>query len=265
MATSAVTTSSRFPSTSEIKEAMVTAGTTIEGADYLVNRVKALADNSKFMSKHPELRDNVIAAVEKFAEYVTFKLTSNAQPWSAQQPETSDFKNMQKNMAEAATEKLGGRLADVKIYYDVSDQGQYTRAYRSSKGALDDNETEVLDNQFSSWLATKGEHGYVVKGGYLYDSSTKNFNEDERLSEAQVKEMLADGSLTQHLEKELVDSVSLQHYSGAQKEARVKQDVEAAIEQIAAVETRVTAAPSSATAAESVSDAEPQEGASFSG
>lgn len=255
MVNAVVSSSGRFPTTAEIREAMVTAGTSIGGSEYLVERIQAQAEASKFMGKHTELRDNVVGAVEKFAQYVAYKLNSSAQPWSGQAPETSSFKNMHKNIADAATEKLDVRLADVTIYYNVSADGKYERAYRSSTGNIDKEAAAALDNQFGSWLAAKDEHGYKIKGGYIYKSDTQTYNENERISADQIKEWLADGTLEKHLEKAITDKATVERYvPQAAQQATAKQSTAPTAEQATSKTTESEVEPEG-----------PQQGSSFSG
>lgn len=239
MATSSIASSSRFPTTDEIKEAMEMAGASIEGAQYLAARVKNLAANSKFMNKSPELRDNIIAAVDKFVEYVEFKLTANGQPWSGQQVETSDLRNMQENIAEAAAKELSGKLTDVRLDYAVSEKGHFVRGYAAGKGALNPEEAETIDKFFNGWLASEG---YKIKAGFLYNINAETV-EENRISEDVVKEKIADGSLEKYMaEKGVNATLRTRDYPGAPKEARVKREVEAAVDKAATA--RVTEEPS---------------------
>lgn len=222
---------SRFPSTTEIKSAMEMAGASIEGTEYLVSRIKTLADNSKLLSKSPELRANVIAAIEQFAEYVKFKLTANGQPWSGQQVETSDLKNMQKNIAASAVKELAGKLTDVKLDYAVSAQGHYVRGYSAGSGALDSKSVESLDQLFNAWLASKD---YIIKGGYLYNANDSVQGENTRIGADVVKKLMAEGGLQEFMEaKGFNASMNARDYPGEQVQA--KQDVESAVQQTSRV------------------------------
>ncbi|EHL30769.1 hypothetical protein [Legionella drancourtii] len=220
---------SRFPSTTEIKSAMEMAGSSIEGTEYLVSRIKKLAENSKLLSKSPELKANVIAAIEQFAEYVKFKLTTHGQPWSGQRIETSDLKNMQKNIAESAAKELTGKLSEVKLDYAVSEKGHYVRGYSSNNGALDSKSVESLDKLFNAWLASKD---YVIKGGYLYSANDSVQGENMRISADVVKKLMAEGGLQEFMaEKGFNTSMKARDYPGEQKEAQAQQEVEYAVEQ----------------------------------
>jgi hypothetical protein len=220
--------SSRFPSTTEIKSAMEMAGGSIEGTEYLVSRIKTLAENSKLLRKSPELKANVIAAIEQFAEYVKFKLIAHGQPWSGQRVETSDLKNMQKNIAESAVKKLTGKLSDVKLDYAVSEKGHYVRGYSSNSGALDSKSVESLDQLFNAWLASKD---FIIKGGYLYSANDSVQSENTRMSADVVKKLMAEGGLQEFMaEKGFNTSMKARDYPGEQKEAQVQQEVEYAVE-----------------------------------
>lgn len=243
MATSSIVSSSRFPTTDEIKEAMEMAGASIEGAQYLAARVKDLAANSKFMNKSPELRDNIIAAVEKYAEYVQYKLTINAQTWSGQQVENAES-NMQKNIDEATDDqirRIRGKITDnIRLDYAVSEKGHFVRAYTADKGALNPKEVDAIDNVFNKWLKTKD---YKIKEGYLYKVNDKT-EENNRISEDVVKKLISDGGLKEYMaEKEGVNAtMRTRDYPGEPKEARAKREVEAAVDKAATV--RATEEPS---------------------
>lgn len=218
---------SRFPSTTEIQSAMEMAGASIEGAEYLLSRIKVLADNSKLLSKSPELKANVIAAVEQFAAYVKLKLTANGQPWSGQQVETSDLKNMQKNIAASAVKELAGKLTDVKLDYAVSAEGHYVRGYSADSGALDSQAVESLDQLFNAWLASKD---YIIKGGYLYNANDSVQDENTRVSADVVKKLMAEGGLSEFMEAKGFNTLTkARDYPGEQVQAQ--QEVEAAAQQ----------------------------------
>lgn len=180
----------RFPTTQEIKSSMETAGATIEGAEYLASRVRELATKSKFLAKNPELKENIIAAVDKFVDYVRFKLTVNGQPWSGQEIETSDLKNMQNNLAEAAVKQMAGKVSDVKVDYAISADGHYVRGYSASDGAVEPETVSNLDKVFNAWLASKD---YVIKGGFIYHANDQVQNEKTRVGPETIKKLMDEG------------------------------------------------------------------------
>lgn len=250
---------SRFPSTTEIKSAMEMAGGSIEGTEYLVSRIKKLADSSKLLSKSPELKANVIAAIEQFAEYVKFKLTANGQPWSGQRVESSDLKNMQKNIAESAVKELTGKLTSVKLDYAVSEKGHYVRGYSADSGALDSKSVESLDQLFNAWLASKD---YIIKGGFLYNANDSVQSENTRISPDVVKKLMAEGGLAEFMaEKGFNASMKVRDYPGEQKETQAKQKVESAVEQASRVseEREPDVEPASRVSEEREPDVEPEE------
>jgi hypothetical protein len=220
---------SRFPKSDEIQEAMKMAGGSIDAAEYLLKRIKTLADEAKFLTKAPELKANVIAAVEKFVEYVQFKLTANGQPWAGQHVETSDMKNMQKNIAEAAAKELTGKLNEVKLDYAISEKGHYVRGYSSNTGALDSESVASLDKLFNAWLASKD---YLVKSGFIYNANDTVQSENTRINPEIIKQLLEDGSLEEFmLSKGVNAELRARDYPGEQKEAQAKQEVSSAIKE----------------------------------
>ncbi|WP_058533996.1 hypothetical protein [Legionella saoudiensis] len=221
----------RFPTTEEIKSSMETAGATIEGAEYLASRVRELATKSKFLSKNPELKDNIIAAVDKFVDYVRFKLTVNGQPWSGQQVETSDLKNMQNNLAEAAVKEMAGKVSDVRVDYAISADGHYVRGYSSSDGAVPPETVSNLDKVFNAWLASKD---YVIKGGYIYNANDQVQSEKTRISPEEVKKLMDEGGLKEYMaDKGINIQTRERNYPGEEKAAEIKKDAEHAVEVVA--------------------------------
>lgn len=234
MAISAVLSSNlQFPTTEEIKVAMETAGTSIEGAEYLQTKITQIADSIKAINKSPELRakaDNVLAAVGKFTEYVLFKLTASAQPWSGEEVESSELKNMLKNMAEAALKTMDDTSALIKFDYALSDQGHLLRGYSSNNAPLDEQSKATMDKLLNAWLATKD---YVIQDGYLFHADDKVRSEGSRVASDIVQQLFADNSLEQYMTNKGVANFSTQtrDYPGEQKEARAQQILESALEQ----------------------------------
>lgn len=227
MVSSTIGKETRFPATKEITSAMEMA-VSIEAAQYLAERVTKLANESKFLNKSPELKANIIAAIQKFADYMTFKLTTNGQPWSGQQVESSSLKNMQRNIADYATKELSGKVSDVKLDYAVSNDGHYVRAYSSSNGALDSQSVASMDQLLNAWFA---ENDYVVKGGYLYRSNDTVQNESTRASPEVVKNLLSSGGLQTYLEEKGFNATMKEReYPSQRKETQAKQEVTSAMD-----------------------------------
>lgn len=217
----------RFPTTQEIKASMETAGATIEGAEYLASRVRELATKSKFLSKNPELKENIIAAVDKFVDYVRFKLTVNGQPWSGQQVETSDLKNMQNNLAEAAVKEMAGKVSDVKVDYAISADGHYVRGYSSSNGAVSPETVSNLDKVFNAWLASKD---HVIKGGFIYHVDDKVQNESTKISPEEIKKLMDEGGLKDYMaNKGITIQARERDYPGEEKTAEITKDADLAV------------------------------------
>ncbi|MFJ1269739.1 hypothetical protein ACD661_14335 [Legionella lytica] len=223
----------RFPTTQEIKPAMETAGATIEGAEYLSSRVSDLASKSKFLAKNPELKDNIIAAVEKFVDYVRFKLTVNGQPWSGQEVETSDLKNMQANLADAAVKEMAGKVSDIKVDYAISAQGHYIRGYSSSEGAVSPDTVNNLDKVFNAWLASKD---HVIKGGFIYPMDAKEQNEGTRATPEQIKKLMDEGGLKDYMaNKGITLQTKERDYPGETKAVEAEKEAEFAVGRVAKI------------------------------
>ena len=86
----------RLPLKEELLNAMKVAETSTEAADYLVVRFTDILTKAKMLAESQD----IIAKVQDYAKYVHFKLLSNAQPWSGESVPSSDFKNMQENLAK---------------------------------------------------------------------------------------------------------------------------------------------------------------------
>ncbi|CAM4506306.1 MAG: hypothetical protein LEGION0403_FIIPPAGN_02580 [Legionella sp.] len=221
----------RFPTTQEIKSSMETAGATIEGAEYLASRVRDLATKSKFLAKNPELKENIIAAVDKFVDYVRFKLTVNGQPWSGQEVETSDLKNMQANLADAAVKEMAGKVSDIKVDYAVSADGHYIRGYSSSDGAVSPETVSNLDKVFNAWLASKD---HVIKGGFIYHVDDKVQSEGTRVTQEEIKALMDEGGLKDYMaNKGITLQTRERDYPGESKAAEALKDAEVAVEVVA--------------------------------
>ncbi|MDR3504129.1 MAG: hypothetical protein P4L79_16295 [Legionella sp.] len=223
----------RFPTTEEIKSSMETAGATIEGAEYLASRVRELATKSKFLGKNPELKENIIAAVDKFVDYVRFKLTVNGQPWSGQQVETSDLKNMQNNLAEAAVKEMAGKVSDVKVDYAISADGHYVRGYSSSDGGVAPETVSNLDKVFNAWLAS---NDCVIKGGFIFKANDPVQNEKTRVSPEEIKKLMDEGGLEEYMaNKGIKIQTRERNYPGEEKAAEITKDAEHAVETVTKV------------------------------
>lgn len=222
---------SRFPTTDEIGVAMELAGSTIEGAEYLAFRIRELADKSNELNKNSGLKNNIIAAVDKYVEYVKFKLTANGQPWSGQEIEVSDLKNMQNNIAAAAVKELSGELADLKIDYAVSSEGHYVRGYSSDNGGVSVDTVSNLDKIFNAWLAAKD---YVIKDGFIYNAQDMVQSEHTRVNADIIKQLIADGGLKEFMTAKGISNIEVRErpYPGEEKVVQAKQDAEAAVKDV---------------------------------
>lgn len=224
-----LTTSSstnQFPAIAQIKVAMESAGTSIEAAEYLQSRIQKISDSIKAINKSPDLRekaDNVLAAVAKFTDYVKFKLSYSDESWKGEKIASSEKENILKNVASAALKGMEGKLTNIKLDYAVSEKGHFMRGYSKEGAVLDEDSVKIMDKLLNGWLAEKG---YGMHDGYLN-------KEGNKVSAAEVEQLLDDGSMQQYMDKKGVTNLSMQSrdYPNEQKEAELERTVEAAVEQ----------------------------------
>jgi hypothetical protein len=216
-----ISTIARFPSTSEIRLGMGMANSK-EGADYLEQRLNELADQSKFMSKSPEVKEHVISAVKQFVHYTDLTYTVNEDFWSGEHVETSKSKNMHKNLAAVSVKELEDKVTDLRFDYAVSQDGHYVRRYISKGQALDYKSVADLDEVFNAWLTSKD---YMVKDGYL----SKTSDQKTSLGQDEVKKLLVEEGLKEFLEKKGFNvAIKECSYPGEEKLAKAKQEVASA-------------------------------------
>lgn len=229
-----VSAGSRLPNTDDIKAAMEVAGKSIEGAEYLVDQVTLCAQNAKSLRKTPELRDNIINAVQRFAELIKFKFLTKGQPWAGDRVETSKDKNLQNNIADAALKDLndaaGNRLPQVVINFAVGKDGHYKRAYTSDKAEINNDKTSALDKIFSAWLASKD---LLIKDGFIFNANDQGQKPGTNLAKDEVKTLLADDSLKQFMaDKDIKAECKERDYPGEKKEQKISRNASNAIEQL---------------------------------
>jgi hypothetical protein len=234
MVSAILATTKILPSTDDIKQSMEVAASSPEAAEYLVKQVTALIGNSKVVNKSPELKakaQKVIDAVQRFADFVTFKHASNAQPWSGQTPPASDFSNMQESIARDIVKQLGG-LTSARIDYAINKEGHFVRGYTSEGKLLDTEATGKMDKLFNAWLAS---HGITLKGGFLYKASAATQDESSKISADTIAQLIADpvDGVVNYMDKKGVEiTLKTREYPGTQKEAEIKRSVEAATQAV---------------------------------
>lgn len=204
--------------------------TSIEAAQYFAGRVKQIFSKAN-------LPDNVvkevIEKVEEYARLVSFKLLSGSHLWLGQPNESSDFINMQKNIAEEAAHKAIDLInGNLRLDIAINNVSQLLRGYSVDGKALDANVVDSLDKLFNAWLSEKG---VISKGSTLYEATEHG----EIKKDSQGKEIKADAEriksllndkdegFAQFLDKKGIKDITIQQqeYPGAQKEAEKVQEV----------------------------------------
>ncbi|BCA93986.1 hypothetical protein TUM19329_03470 [Legionella antarctica] len=229
-------------------DAMSVAETSVEAADYLVTQFRQVLTDAKMLDQCGD----ILKKVEDFAKYTKFKLLSSSQPWLGQSPESSDFKNMQANMAIDAVkdlESLSVGVEDVTFDFAISDNSEFLRGCSLKGKAL-----EATDKLFNSWLADKN---LVSQGSTLYDANAngqiKRDAQDKpaKANPNEVRKLITDPEqgFSQYMEtKGIKVTCHEQVFPTVQKGAQVQQAVkqamnktpEAAVSEEAAVEPQTT-------------------------
>lgn len=224
-----------IPEKRELLDAMKVGETSIEAAQYFAGRVKQIFSKAK-------LPDNVvkevIEKVEEYARLVSFKLTTGSHLWSGQPTESSDFNNMQKNIAEEAASKAIDLInGNLRLDIAINNSAQLLRGYSVEGKALDANVVDSLDKLFNAWLAGKG---VISKGSTLYEATEngeikKGSQGKEIKADAErIKSLLndKDQGFAQFLDKKGIKDITIQQqeYPGVQKEAQKVQEVKKAPE-----------------------------------
>ncbi|MFT4060058.1 MAG: hypothetical protein QM652_10995 [Legionella sp.] len=231
--TSSIRALGTFPSPETIQKIFNVAGLTTEGAWYAHGRITKSADNATCFVKEPGLKKDVLDATARFAEHIELKLTPNGNPHRGQYIETSDQKNLQKNIAEAAAKDLADKLSEeIKLDYAVSEAGHYVRGYSSSNGALDSHFVDSLDKLFNAWLISKD---YIIKDGFIYNANDKVQSENTRIDPEIIKQLLEDGGLEEFmLNKGVKAKLRVRDYPGERTEAEKKQEVTSTLKRVEA-------------------------------
>ena len=151
----------RLPLKEELLNAMKVAETSTEAADYLVVRFTDILTKAKMLAESQD----IIAKVQDYAKYVHFKLLSNAQPWSGESVPSSDFKNMQENLAKDLDKNLQSIEGSLQLDIAINDQGQLLRGYSADHQTCDFGQVDALDKLFNAWLA---KNDVVSKGSMLH-------------------------------------------------------------------------------------------------
>lgn len=149
-------------------KAMVVAETSPEGAKYLDKKFKNLISNAHMENEYKD----IIQKVEDFAKYTIFKLESSTNPWIGQVRPSSDFKNMQAQIAADEVQRFNaiheGTEPHVTFDYAISDQSQFLRGYSSNGETLDAKSADSMDKLFNAYLA----ENYIVSEGSTFYEAT---------------------------------------------------------------------------------------------
>lgn len=221
--------SSRFPTPRELKGAMLASANSTEAVDYLVLRIKELAATSKDTS--PEMRalkEEAIKAVERFAEYIHFKLDASNDPWAGRQARKL---NLPDDMAQMV------KTMGVVLHYAVNDTGEYKHAYAVNGKKLDKDSIADFERVFKDWLRTKGPNGYSFDEGYICDSKTK-----ARLNANEVNELIKGQGLQEFMGEKAGINLSLNQraFPSAAEEAQIKREVTTAMEGVSKAQAAQT-------------------------
>ncbi len=180
------------PLSSEISEAMKVAETSVEAANYLVERFIAIVKETKMMDKAGEL----VSKLQDFAKYVDFKLNSSAQPWSGEMGQPSGFENMQDRMGSSAIETVKTHIHEnVQLDMAINDKAELLRGFSSQGEALKDPViVDALDKIFNAWLA---KNNVISKDSSLYKVDIngkilKDANGQVKADVEQVKKLMND-------------------------------------------------------------------------
>lgn len=199
-----------LPVREDLLRAMKIAENSPEAAQYLSQRVHQIVEKSRYLNKNPEAMktaQEVIKAVDEFAQFVTFKFSQDAQIWSGQTPESSNFKNMQRGIAQQAIGALSDKnYPGIRFDFAINKEGHFVRGYASTeKGAppLEEKTVESLDRLFNAWLADK--HQVATEDGYFFKTDADG-NKIGKLSVEEVENLLTDSAqeFKQYLEESKV-------------------------------------------------------------
>ncbi len=208
------------PLTSEISSAMKVAETSVEAAQYVVERLTKILTETKMLDKSGDL----LTKVRDFAKYVDFKLRANSQTWSGESSKTTDFKNIQDHMAADAVKTIKGQAqGNVKLDIAIDATGKILRAFSTNGVQIKDAVVvESLDKLFNAWLA---DHNIVSKASTLYESNEKgeikqDANGEVTANAERIKKLMNDpaNGITHYAkEKGLELKVDMNHTYPAEK------------------------------------------------
>lgn len=217
----------RVPLKSEIISAMEVAKTTTDAAEYLRDQFIKVLTDAKMVNES----EDIIAKVNEFVKYVHYSLASKTDAWLGQLGESSDFKNMQRNMADNISSALDESIKDhdikmpLKLDIAINDLSQLLRGYSSESKSLDPEIVAMLDKLFNAWLA---ENNIVSKDGVLYQSEANGVIKTDSkgrpliANHDQVKSLLTDNKkgLIQYFQTKGVEMEVAQHPYPAQTPAK---------------------------------------------
>lgn len=221
-----------LPTKEQLLIAMKLSETSVEGANYLVERFKKILIGAKMLDKS----DDLMNKVQEFADMVKFKLTSVTDAWSGKLKDTTDFKTMQENMADSLVTQVKVLLqGELKLDVAINDLAQLVRGFSADGKAVEPKLLEQLDKLYTSWLA---ENNIVSKSSTLYQSDEngvikKDANGKEAKADAEYIRQLIDdpekGFAKFLKDRDLKITVQQHKYPDAKSDAEKRADLESAI------------------------------------
>lgn len=189
-----------LPLREDLLRAMKLAENSPEAAQYLRQRVHEIVERSRFINKSPEAMhaaQQILDAVDEFAELVTYKFPQDGQAWTGKLPSSSSVESMHSGITQQAVNKLSEKkLPGIRFDYAISEIGHFVRGYASTeKGAsqLDETTVDSLDRLFNAWLANK--HGVATRDGNFFKMNAEgHIDESKKMTAAEVEELLADSA-----------------------------------------------------------------------
>lgn len=226
-----------LPLKDELIKAMKVAEHSAEAAEYLGDRFTDILVANKMEEQCKEM----LAQVKDFVQYVKFKEAATAQPWSGEVASSTDFQNMQANIATDTSNKLQGIIAatdNLKLDLAINDNAELLRGYSGNGEAMDPETVVALDKLFNAWLA---QQNLVTKNSTIYEVNDQGEIKTDAKGNARkanperVKALIADRQqgLVSYLAKKGITMVAQQHpYPTPQVEQQKQEAVQAAVQAV---------------------------------
>lgn len=213
-----------------------------ELADYLVKGFIRKAEAVGGAAMLESCKD-LIANLYKFRDNVVLQTQKRADPWTGQIPATTDFHNLQENIADKIATEFSSKIqGQVKVDFAISDSSQIIRGFSSEDKPISKNLEALMDQLLNSWFA---ENNLISKDSVIYEGSASG----EILRDQAGQEMKADAEkisqLTRDSEKGLesflkskgIEIILQEHnYPGQKVTAETTQASKQAAEKIKIIE-----------------------------